>query len=83
MLPIQAAAVIEMLKPLALSGKRILQMLAAIGAIMIAGCASTSCTDTDYTVSIPESVPFLGGDYGYVRNATCQPNDMTSHDVTN
>ena len=71
-----------MLAPLVISGKRILQMLAAIGAIMIAGCANTSCNDTDYTVSIPESVPFLGGDYGYVRNATCQPNDMTSHDVT-
>jgi len=64
------------------SGKRILQLLAAVGAIMLGGCASTSCTDTDYTVSIPESVPFLGGDYGYVRNATCQPSDMTPHDVT-
>jgi hypothetical protein len=73
---------IEMLAPQEYSSKRILQMLAAMGAIMLGGCASTSCTDTDYTVSIPESVPFLGGDYGYVRNATCQPNDMTSHDVT-
>lgn len=71
-----------MLAPQELTGKRILQLLAAIGAMMLGGCASTSCTDTDYTVSIPESVPFLGGDYGYVRNATCKPNDMTSHDAT-
>jgi len=66
------------------SGKRILQLLAAVGAIMLGGCASTAntCTDVDHVIHIPESVPFLGGDYGYMRNTTCQPNDMSSHDVT-
>jgi hypothetical protein len=62
---------------------KILKILAAIGAIMISGCANTAeCNATDYSVSLPPSVPIFGGRYQLQKTVTCQPDDMSPHATT-